>query len=201
MAIQGTISEWDQNNGYGYIAVDDQEAQIRFHLFDFEAFGHPPRLRDRVQFRLAKDEQGELRAVHVERQFVFNFPLAVAIWFVSTMVASVFLLNFPPIALVSFIAISTITYLVYAVDRQWYHNSGHQIPNTVFYLLNMCGGWPGALFAQSILHHKYTGFDFKVMFWLSMAFNVGFYCWTLTYEGSLALTEMITRLQVLAAHI
>ncbi|MDN3685621.1 cold shock domain-containing protein [Vibrio sinaloensis] len=33
MAIQGTISEWDQHKGYGYIAVDDQEAQIRFHLF------------------------------------------------------------------------------------------------------------------------------------------------------------------------
>ncbi|MDN3685622.1 DUF1294 domain-containing protein [Vibrio sinaloensis] len=31
-----------------------------------------------------------------------------------------------------------------------------------FYLLNMFGGWPGALFAQSILHHKYTDLDFKL---------------------------------------
>tara|TARA_Y100001956_G_C4119404_1_gene186588 strand:+ start:565 stop:1170 length:606 start_codon:yes stop_codon:yes gene_type:complete len=199
MAIQGTISEWNHHKGYGYIAVDDQEAQVRFDLFDFEAFGHPPRLRDRVQFRLAKDDQGEIKAVHVERQFVFSFPLAVAIWFVSTMVASVFLLNFPPIALVTAITFSTITYLVYAVDKQAQHTGGVQIPNIAFYVLNLCGGWPGALFAQSIMHHKYTNLDFRLLFWLSTLINVGFYCWTLTYEGSLALASVISQFQVFVA--
>ncbi|KGY07542.1 DUF1294 domain-containing protein [Vibrio sinaloensis] len=199
MAIQGTISEWNHHKGYGYISVDDQEAQVRFDLFDFEAFGHPPRLRDRVQFRLAEDEQGALKAVHVERQFVFSFPLAVAIWFVSTMVASVFLLNFPPVVLVGAIALSTVTYLIYSVDKQAQHTGGSQVPDMVFYLLNLFGGWPGALLAQSILHHKYTNVEFRFLFWTSITLNIGFYCWTLTYEGSMALASIISQLQVFIA--
>ncbi|WP_394145596.1 DUF1294 domain-containing protein [Vibrio atypicus] len=199
MAIQGTISEWDHHKGYGYIAVDDQEAQVRFHLFDFEAFGHPPRLRDRVQFRLAKDAQGEIKAVHVERKFVFNFPLAVAIWFLSTMVASVFLLNFPPIVLIIALAISTVTYLVYAVDKQAQHTGGMQIPDVCFHVLNLLGGWPGAMLAQSVLHHKYNNIGFKLLFWLSMAANITFYCWTLTYQGSLVLAHYISQFQLIIA--
>lgn len=201
MAIQGTISEWNHHKGYGYIAVDDQEAQVRFDLFDFEAFGDPPRLRDRVQFRLARDDKGEIKAVHVERRFIFNFPLAVALWFVSTMVASVFLLNFPPIALVIVITVSTLTYLVHAVDKQAQYTGGVQFPNVAFYLLNLCGGWPGALFAQSVMHHKYTDFSFRFMFWACTILNVAFYCWTLTYEGSLALTHMISQLQIFVASL
>lgn len=33
MAIQGTISEWHDTKGYGYISVDNQDAQIKFEFF------------------------------------------------------------------------------------------------------------------------------------------------------------------------
>ncbi|WP_339389539.1 DUF1294 domain-containing protein [Vibrio neptunius] len=195
MAIQGTISEWHDTKGYGYISVDDQDAQIKFHLCDLEAYGHPPRISERVQFRLAKDDQGGIRAVNIERQLVFNFSLAIAIWFLTTLVASVLILDYPPLSLVLYIALSTIAYIVYALDKQALHTGGWCVPSLTFHVLNLVGGWPGALLAQSVLHHKYNDIGFKSLFWVTLCANFGLFCWTLTKQGSLAMIEFFMEIQ------
>ncbi|EEX33350.1 MULTISPECIES: DUF1294 domain-containing protein [Vibrio] len=195
MAIQGTISEWHDTKGYGYISVDDQEAQIKFHLCDLEAYGHPPRISERVQFRLAKDAQGGIRAVNVERQVVFNFSLSIAIWFFTTLVASVFLLDYPPLSFVLYIALSTIAYMVYALDKHALHTGGWRVPSLTFHVLNIVGGWPGALLAQSVLHHKYNDIGYKSLFWLTLFANFGLFCWTLTKEGTVVMVEFLAEMQ------
>ncbi|USD35231.1 MULTISPECIES: DUF1294 domain-containing protein [Vibrio] len=197
MAIQGTISEWHDSKGYGYISVDDQEAQIKFHLFDLEAYGHPPRISERVQFRLAKDAHGGIRAVNIERQVVLNFTLSIAIWFFSTLVASVFLLDYPPLSFVLYITLSTIAYMVYALDKHALHTGGWRVPSVTFHIINVFGGWPGALLAQSVLHHKYSDIGFKSLFWVTLLANFTLFCWTLTEEGMMTTLEFLSQLQVM----
>ena len=95
--MRGTISEWYDNEGYGYIAVENQQARVKFHLNDLQTFGRIPRVSERVQFKLREDTREGLKAVQIEKQMVFKFTFAIAIWFSTTLIASMFLLSYPPL--------------------------------------------------------------------------------------------------------
>lgn len=194
MPIQGTIAQWDQSKGYGYIAVENQDTQIRFHISDLANASQPPTVSEPVVFRLGSDSSGMMRAVEVERPVVFNFSLAIAIWFVSALVGSVVLLGYPAIACVFYIAISTITYTLYAFDKHAMYSGTWRIPALIFHLLNLAGGWIGALLAQSIMHHKYHDIGYKFLFWTTVVLNILFYCWTITDDGALFLLSLITQI-------
>lgn len=197
MAIQGTISRWHDKSGYGYIKADDQGAQIKFHLYDLDSYGQPPRVNERVKFHLSLDDHGELRAVNVERAVIVNFSLAIAVWFMTVLVGSVVLLGFPLISLTLYVAVSIISYIIYAMDKQALHNGGWRVPTITFHIVSLMGGWVGSLLAQSVLHHKYTELGFKSVFWLTVLANLALFCFTMTEQGALLLAEYTFKLQLL----
>lgn len=196
MSIQGTIAQWDQSKGHGYIAVDNQETKVFFHISALENASQEPFVSEPVVFRLGCDEEGAMQAIHVERPLVFNFSLAIAVWFCSALLGSVVLLDFPLIACLFYFAISIVTYTVYAFDKQAMLTQGTRIPEIVFHLLNILGGWIGALFAQTLMHHKYHDLGFKFLFWTTLAFNIMLYCWLLTDHGAEYLTNLIVKFTV-----
>lgn len=196
MSIQGTIAHWDQSKGYGYIAVDNQDTKVFFHASDLENGAKEPFISEPVIFRLGSDEKGAMCAVEVERPLVFNFSLAIALWFCCILLGSVVLLDFPLIACVFYLAMSTITYIGYAFDKQAMLAGGARIPESVFHMLNIFGGWLGALCAQVFMHHKYHDLGFKFLFWLTLALNIIIYCWALTDHGAQVLTTTIASITV-----
>ncbi|MEF1291723.1 DUF1294 domain-containing protein [Vibrio sp. M260118] len=200
MSIQGTVVQWDQNKGYGYISVDDQDTRIRFHISDLANASQTPSISEPVVFRLGTSSDGAMRAIEVERPVVFNFSLAIAIWFSSALIASVFLLDYPLIACVFYFALSTVTYTVYAFDKDAKQTGSWRIPEITFHVLNLAGGWVGALFAQSIMHHKYHDIGFKFLFWTTLVLNILFYCWTITEDGALMLQDFIYRYSLTSIH-
>lgn len=197
MSIQGTIAQWDQNKGYGYIAVENQDTQIRFHISDLANASQIPSVSEPVVFRLGADSNGMMRAIEIQRPVVFNFSLAIAIWFCSALVGSVVLLDFPLVACMFYLAISTVTYTVYAFDKHAKLTGAWRVPEITFHVLNLMGGWIGALFAQSFMHHKYNDIGFKFLFWTTLVLNILFYCWLNTDEGAVMLHEFVYQYRVL----
>ncbi len=197
MSIQGTIAQWDQNKGYGYIAVENQDTQIRFHISDLANASQIPSVSEPVVFRLGADSNGMMRAIEIQRPVVFNFSLAIAIWFCSALVGSVVLLDFPLVACMFYLAISTVTYTVYAFDKHAKLTGAWRVPEITFHVLNLMGGWIGALFAQSFMHHKYNDIGFKFLFWTTLVLNILFYCWLNTDEGAVMLHEFVYQYRVM----
>lgn len=195
MSIQGTISHWDSSKGYGYISVENQDAKILFHISDLENHSQTPCVSERVIFRLGSDHNGVVKAVQVERPIVFNFSLAIVVWFVSALIGSVVILDFPVIVCAFYLSVSTISYIVYAFDKQAMLHGGWRIPEITFHLLNIAGGWIGALIAQSVMQHKYHDIGFKLLFWLSFMMNILLFAWLLTSEGTMALHSAIYQLR------
>ena len=68
---------------------------------------------------------------------------------------------------------SLITYGVYALDKNAARRGRTRVPERTLHLLALCGGWPGALFAQQRLRHKTRKTTFLIVFWLSVLLNLG----------------------------
>jgi uncharacterized membrane protein YsdA (DUF1294 family) len=79
----------------------------------------------------------------------------------------------PSIAAVLFwyIVASVVTFAVYAADKSAARRGSWRTPETTLHLLSVLGGWPGALLAQRMLHHKSFKRSFQLVFWLTVAVN------------------------------
>jgi len=55
------------------------------------------------------------------------------------------------------------------------------------HIFALAGGWPGALVAQKLFHHKTKKLSFRIVFWITVALNCGFLGWLFTPAG----TEML----------
>lgn len=60
---------------------------------------------------------------------------------------------------------SAITFVAYALDKRAAMRGRRRIPEKVLHLLEALFGWPGALAAQRLLHHKSRKTRYQVVFW------------------------------------
>lgn len=67
---------------------------------------------------------------------------------------------------------SLVTFLVFAWDKSCARRGARRVPERVLHLLELCGGWPGALAAQAWLRHKSAKLSYRVVLWLIVALHV-----------------------------
>lgn len=67
MRFEGTLKTWDEQRGFGYIAMhqDGQEVFVQFSAFPRD--GHVPALGDTLTFEVQTSPEGKRRAMHVRR--------------------------------------------------------------------------------------------------------------------------------------
>ena len=62
-------------------------------------------------------------------------------------------------------ALSAITYGIYAHDKHQAVSAGWRVPESTLHLAELLGGWPGALLAQRRLRHKCSKVTYQIVFW------------------------------------
>jgi uncharacterized membrane protein YsdA (DUF1294 family) len=83
------------------------------------------------------------------------------------------------------------TYLVYRSDKSAAREGRWRTKESTLLLLGLLGGWPGAVLAQKVLHHKSRKTSFQVAFWGTVAMNVIALSWLLlTNSGSKLLDHL-----------
>lgn len=76
-----------------------------------------------------------------------------------------------PLAL--YAAMSAIAFAAYAIDKRRAVQGGRRLRERTLHLLELLGGWPGALLAQRTLRHKNAKTSYQVAFWLIVAVHLG----------------------------
>ena len=61
---------------------------------------------------------------------------------------------------------SLVAFVLYMHDKRSALISGWRTPEATLHLIELLGGWPGALIAQQVLRHKTRKLSFQTMFWL-----------------------------------
>ena len=115
--------------------------------------------------------------------------------FITIVVGLVLLNKLPFIILGFYLAISLLTFGLYAKDKFAAQAGKWRISESTLHLFSLIGGWPGAAIAQSQLRHKSKKPSFRVTYWFTVIINCSFLGWLLTPKGSYELEIIIRNLK------
>ena len=71
-----------------------------------------------------------------------------------------------------YLGTSVICVLIYAADKSAAAVGGWRVSESALLLLGLAGGWPGAIIAQRLLHHKTRKRSFQAAFAGSVVVNI-----------------------------
>lgn len=66
----------------------------------------------------------------------------------------------------AYAAASLLAFVLYLHDKRRAMHSGWRTPEARLHMVELAGGWPGALVAQQLLRHKTRKLSFQLTFWL-----------------------------------
>lgn len=193
MRANGKLIQWDDAKGYGFIAPDAGGAKLFVHIKAFGLRARRPFVGERLSYQPGADAQGKPRALKV--QSLEPKPAAPAgptalerersrrearrglsLWLVPGFAALVLIcqlaFELPRALWGAYLAMSLATFIVYAGDKRAARLNQWRVAEGTLHGLALACGWPGALLAQHILHHKSNKPDFLRLFWLTVIVNV-----------------------------
>ncbi len=201
MRSKGKIASWNDEKGYGFIAPIGGRSQVFIHIKAFGNRNRRPEINDTVTYAVTRDKQGRVRA---ERATLSGDKLAkrpkpnsnmpsvlFALLFFAVVGISVVVTSLPLLIPVIYLAVSLITFVVYAFDKSAAQSGRWRTSEGTLHFLALAGGWPGALVAQQTLRHKSRKASFRFVFWATVLLNCVVFVWLHTSDGRAGLEQLL----------
>ena len=185
MRLQGILTTWNDDKGFGFITPRGNTKDVFLHIRALPP-GHPrPVGGEAVSYELGADEQGRPRALRAE---ITGSSPSFSITHAGLLFPAVFLLAvlaatlahaLPPWIAIVYFSASAVTALAYAADKMKAQDGAFRIAEATLHALEAAGGWPGALVAQRVFHHKTRKRFYQIIFWLIVLAHLAFWGWRL----------------------
>lgn len=193
MRQQGTLTDWNDDRGFGFVVPADGGPRAFAHISAFPR-GRRPAVGDVVSYLPGQDDQGRLRAGDVLFETRASGGASASGGRVKGAVGlAVLLLAVATVAGLSsragwlipglYLAMSGIAFALYRADKIAAEKGGRRTPENTLHLVAVLGGWPGALIAQQVLRHKTIKQPFRRIFWVTVVVNVAVVAWLLFGPG------------------
>jgi len=190
----GKIGSWNDARGFGFIEPIAGGESVFFHIKDFYSSSSRPQLEQRVYYQLGNSARGKVRALQVTpvsstlhehsrsraapprktpRKRVGTLAIAAIPSFLLIAAAIHSVWKVPIEVAFVYIIASLITFFFYWIDKSSAGTKSSRVSEQTLIFLGLLCGWPGAIVAQQLFRHKTIKRSFQIMFWLSVAFNIG----------------------------
>jgi uncharacterized membrane protein YsdA (DUF1294 family)/cold shock CspA family protein len=183
MRGQGRLTDWNDDKGFGFVAPDQGGPRAFVHIRAFSYRHRRPRMGDVITYQLTRDNQGRLRAENVlfrelpasspepETRGLLTASVFAAV-FMGGVIALVVFGKIPWLIPIVYVALSLLTFCIYAFDKSAAMNRRWRTSEQALHLMSLAGGWPGALIAQRLFRHKSKKLDFQIAFWVIVILHV-----------------------------
>jgi uncharacterized membrane protein YsdA (DUF1294 family)/cold shock CspA family protein len=188
MRFKGTIAEWNDDRGFGFIRPAEGGDRVFCHIKAFEERSKRPSLNATVTFELARDDRGRPQARQIRYSSGAGQPatkrapapsasrltpvIVAASVFMIIVVVLVLLRLAPWWVLPWYLALSVVTFFAYGWDKVSARGGHWRTQESTLNGLAMLGGWPGAWIAQHAWHHKSRKESFLAAFWVAVILNL-----------------------------
>jgi uncharacterized membrane protein YsdA (DUF1294 family)/cold shock CspA family protein len=170
---KGRLVQWDDAKGFGWVEANG--ARIFAHIKEFEKGQPRPVTGDEVTFAIGVDGRGRPRAKSVRLARTTGTTgatgkIGVGAWFslACLLVLPLFSGVYLPVPQWVVPAVMTTASVVawhcYRSDKRRAELGQWRIPEAQLHLVELCGGWPGALLAQRRFRHKMWKLGFQFIF-------------------------------------
>lgn len=208
MRMAGRITNWNDEKGFGFVMPHDGGPRAFVHVKAFQTGSRRPAEGDLISYDVSKDAVGRTNATSVRfaGQRIEAAPQRVSrsasplryiprVWLglltLSAIAAAAVLGWLPVVVSLAYFALSFATYLVYWRDKDAAGAKEERVPENTLHMLDLLGGWPGALIAQQQFRHKTVKPSFQATFWITVLLNVVGVAFALRIGAVQALIEML----------
>jgi uncharacterized membrane protein YsdA (DUF1294 family)/cold shock CspA family protein len=185
----GKVAEWNEERGFGFIQpLQASAARVFFHIRDYRQDGRRPQPGELVRYSARRQDDGRWRADSVRRAVAppgrqqrvraqapgrdaGALAWGVLVAHLAGLGWALHAQRLVPLAALALLALSCLTAAAYAIDKRAARLGLWRIPESQLHLLELLGGWPGAILAQRLLRHKTRKTAYQVLFWLAVLGN------------------------------
>ena len=182
--FEGTLESWNDDRGYGFIALPRGGKSVFAHIKSFEGLTYRPRVGEVFSFTLSTLEDGRLRAEQTRLVAVARAtprhrspagPIVgalVILIFTTEFIVLSLLWNLPLWVAGLYAGISVACFLLYAEDKSKAQKGHWRVAESSMQIIALIGGWPGAIVAQQVFRHKTRKRGFQFVFWTAVVVNM-----------------------------
>ena len=207
MRYHGKITSWKTDRGFGFIAPDGGGDHVFVHISSFLNRQKRPGKDEMVTYEIGADTRGRARAKKVLYAGE-HLPMAASpVYGVGTLILAASFLFFVtaatlaaklPIAVLGIYLVASVTaFMFYALDKSAAKNDKWRTQESTLHLLELIGGWPGAMIAQRLFRHKSKKQSYQIAFWITVFLNCGILCWLFTESGVSMLRSVLDEIRKL----
>lgn len=182
MRYQGKVTGWNDAKGYGFVTPHDAGRRAFVHIKAFGRKDRRPVNGDIITYEERRDAQGrsqadDIKFLRVQKMRPEPSGSGIVVYLIIAAISTaLFILVFVqliPFVLASvYIIASGVTFMAYGFDKAAAIKGKWRTQESTLHLLSLVGGWPGALVAQHVFHHKSKKAFFQLEFLLTVITNV-----------------------------
>lgn len=202
MRFAGRISDWNDERGYGFVVPNGGGERAFVHVKEFHRGSRRPVDGDLISYLPETDSRGRLQAreikhsgrkIQPQRQASRAPRAAIGIGVLASVIGIGVIGVIPAAMAVGYLALSVASYVMYFLDKTAAKKDARRIPEKNLHVVDLLGGWPGALIAQQQFRHKTIKQPFQFIFWTTVVVNLVGAWWLVSSGEAFRLAQSLGR--------